>query len=153
MKTLGIPFFCVAYVLSHAAYAAPGDETSDPVLEKCDDLLGRFFEQVGKGESNKALNELLKDSALLRQSEALKTLADKAKDLDKKYGKYRGFDRIDAKRIGKDLILLRYLYKCDEFPVVWSVAVYRDFKRGDVEGNNWIIVSLRFDTDLDLLGL
>jgi len=134
-------------------WAAPGDEAADPAVAKLDDTMGRFFELLGKGDAAKALNDLLKDSGLLRQSDALKGLLEKSKDLDKKYGRYRGFDRIDAKRIGKDLILVRYLYKCEEFPVVWTVAFYRDFKRGDVDANSWGIVSLRFDTDLDLLGL
>ena len=133
-----------------SAQPEPG---ADPVVAKLDESLGRFFEGVAKGDVSKSYAELLKDSQLFRQGDALKALIDKTKELEKKYGKYRGYDRIDAKRIGKDLILVRCLYKCDEFPVVWYFSFYHDFKHSDADNSSWIVVSVRFDTDLELLGM
>ncbi|HZZ73318.1 MAG TPA: hypothetical protein VFE24_13770 [Pirellulales bacterium] len=150
-------FFCwcavwlglAAMVRAQAAEpAAP-----DPVVAKLDESVGRFFEGVAKGDVAKSYADLLKDSQLLRQADAVKSLVDKTKDLEKRFGKYRGYDRVDAKRVGKDLILVRYIYKCDDFPVVWYLSFYRDFKHSDADNSAWIVVSVRFDTDLELLGM
>ena len=142
----------VALNLIGTASAEP-EPSSDPVVAKLNDSIGRFFDGVAKGDVSKSYTELLKDSQLFRQSDALKALIDKTKEIEKKYGKYRGHDRIDAKRIGKDLILVRCLYKCDEFPVVWYFSFYHDFKHSDADNSSWIVVSVRFDTDLELLGM
>ena len=145
-------FLSFALFADRQASAQP-EPASDTIVAKLDDTLSRFFDGVAKGDVSKSYTELLKDGQLLRQADALKALVDKTKEIEKKYGKYRGFDRIDAKRIGKDLILARYLYKCDEMPVVWYISFYRDFKHSDADNGSWIVVSVRFDTDLDLLGM
>jgi transcriptional regulator NrdR family protein len=128
---------------------------SDLVVAQLEERVAQFLEGLSRGKIVESYTELLRDSSLSKpaQAEALKTLIDRTRELERKYGKYRGYDRVDAKRIGKDLVLLRYLYKCDEFPVVWYVTYYRDFKRSDViaDTNAWIVVSVRFDTDLELL--
>jgi hypothetical protein len=142
-----VPSFLMA-----TAVAQP-EPATDPVVAKLDDSIGRFFDGVAKGDVSKSYAELLKDSPLSRQSDAVKGLIDKTKEIEKKYGKYRGYDRLDAKRIGNDLILVRCLYKCDEFPVAWYLSFYRDFKHSDADNSNWIVVSMRFDTDLEALGM
>ena len=57
--------------------------------------------------------------------------------------------------LGKDLVLLRYLYKCDNFPVVWHIAYYRDQREprlGEASnGESSRVISIRFDTDLEAL--
>jgi hypothetical protein len=37
--------------------------------------------------------------------------------------------------------------------VVWYVIYYRDFNRGDPDdADNWRVIAIRFDTDLEVLG-
>ena len=81
----------------------------------------------------------------------MKALVDKTKDLEKNYGKFRNGERIEAKRIGKDLVLLKYLYKCESLPIVWYFSFYRSDATAD--SSNWVLVAVRYDTELELLGL
>lgn len=57
------------------------------------------------------------------------------------------------KSVGKDVVLLKYLYKCEKFPVVWYVAYYRDFTRAvTASDDRWVVISIRFDTQVEALG-
>ena len=55
----------------------------------------------------------------------------------------------------ESLILMKYLYKCEDFPVVFYFTFYRKPERGDLpaEKNDWRVIIVRFDTELELLGL
>ena len=58
--------------------------------------------------------------------------------------------------IGNDLVLMKYLYKCETFPVVWYFTFYRTSPRGERTadtGDSWRVIIVRFDTELELLGL
>lgn len=114
----------------------------------------QFLEDVSLGRPEGAFQTLLTGSPLARQTEAVTKLIDETRDLERKFGKYRAFERISAKRIGNDLVLMKYLYKCDNYPVVWYLTFYRDFKRNDAspESDAWILIGIRFDTELELLG-
>ena len=126
----------------------------DPAIAALHTRTLPFLEGVSQGKTKIALSELLQNSPLEKQTEAVDKLTARTLELDKKYGKYRGFERIVAKRIGKDLVLMKYLYKCEKFPVVWYFTYYRDFGRSDIVAgsNNWVIIAVRFDTELELLG-
>lgn len=71
-----------------------------------------------------------------------------------RYGEYRTFERIATKRVGSDLALLKSLYKCEHFPVVWYFTFYRTPQR--IEGaagsaGAWRVVIVRFDADVERL--
>ena len=77
----------------------------------------------------------------------------KTDQLHELYGPYRGFEAIAARRAGKDLVFLRYLYKCENFPVVFYFTFYRT-PRGEPPtetSNSWRVIIVRFDTELELL--
>jgi len=99
-----------------------------------------------------ALGDLLADGPLA-QSDQRKALVEKVDALDDRFGKFIEAERIAATRVGKDLVVLRYLHKAERFPIVWNVTFYRDFKRPETTDGpgNWIVVALRFDTRLDRL--
>ena len=48
---------------------------------------------------------------------------------------------------------MRYLYKCENFPVVWHFTFYRTPGAGDAraKGAAWRVVAVRFDTELEQL--
>ena len=126
----------------------------DPELTALDTRIKTFLEGVKEGQAQTAYQELLAGSQLLKQKEALGELVAKTQELQAKYGEYRGFEQIAAKKIGSgDLILIRYLYKCRDFPVVWYFTFYRAPGETPPEENNYRVVAVRFDTELDLLGL
>ena len=115
--------------------------------------VSQFLEGVSMGQAQSAYPELLAGSRLLKQADALKDLIEKTNELDEKYGRYRAFEQIAAKRIGGDLVLLKYLYKCEDFPVVWYFTFYRTPSPGETAAENeiWRVITVRFDTELELL--
>ena len=144
-----------AVVLGGAAHGQePEVNLDDARLAKLHERTVQFLEGVSLGRADTALGELLANGPLAKQTDAVKKLVDEIRTLESRYGKYRAFERIDAKRIGQDLVLTRYLYKCENYPVVWYFTYYRDFKRSETvaDSNNWVLIGVRFDTELELLG-
>jgi hypothetical protein len=125
----------------------------DPILSMLDGRVAQFLEGVSLGQSHSAFTDLLAGSQLLKQADALKDLVARTNELETKYGKYRGFEQVSAKRVGSDLVLMRYVYKCENFPVVWHFVFYRTPGAPDTtaKGGAWRLVVVRFDTELELL--
>lgn len=124
----------------------------DTELGKLDARINLFLEGVSGDDVQTAYQELLTGSQLLKQK-ALKNLIDKTTEL-KKYGKCHGFEQIAVKPVGEDLVLLKYLYKCEDFPVVWYFSFYRTPAAAPTlpsEKGPWRVVTVRFDTELELL--
>ena len=138
-------------LMSQAAWAQPSSD--DPLIDSLDFKVTQFFDAVILKEVESGLNDLLAGSQLLKQKEQISTLISKTHDLEKRFGTFKNYERVGARRVGQDLVLLRYLYKCEQFPVVWYVTYYRDFNRGDPDdADNWRVIAIRFDTDLEVLG-
>jgi hypothetical protein len=137
-----------------ATVNASAQETLDPVIETLGAKASQFLDGVGRGSTQTAFRDLLEGSPLARRTEAVTSLVEQASKLKDRFGEYRASERIMAKRIGADVVLMRYLYKCDDFPVVWYFTFYRSPARGETEpGNGWRVITVRFDTELELLGL
>jgi hypothetical protein len=134
------------------ALAADDSDFSNPVVAKLNDKVLRFLQDVSQGKEQEAFDELLAGSQLAEQSMAIKQLVEKAKNIVDRYGTHRENEAISAKRVGKDVVLLKYLFKCEKLPVVWHVAYYRDTVRANNAGeDHWSVVAIRFDTQLDAL--
>jgi len=148
---VGLCLVCLGWVSFVGAQSDRPDVETAALEEK----VARFFEEVSAGTTQNAYQQLLAGSSLLKEKEALKTLAEKTAELKDKYGEYRRPEKIVGKRVGVDVVLLKYLYKCERFPVVWHVTFYRPPPRGadgGVEtGGNWEVIAVRFDTDLESL--
>ena len=146
---LGILFSLPGGPVARGQVLAP---ETDPVLDTLDDEIKSFLEAVSLGQVQSAYDELLLGSHLAKQDKALKKLVEQTQELQSKYGEYRAFEQIAARRIGNDLVLLKYLYKCEHFPVVWYFTFYRTPGETPPENSNWRVVIVRFDTELELLG-
>jgi hypothetical protein len=134
-----------------APKASWAQEPADATVARLHGRASQFLETVADGEPQSALEDLLQGSQLRKQAQGLQDVIQKSKDLESRYGKFKAVERISAKRVGKDLVLLKYLYKCENYPVVWYLTFYRDFSRpatAEVE-ENWILIGLRFDTELE----
>ena len=125
----------------------------DPVLGALDARVAQFLEAVSLGQSQGAFADLLAGTQLLRQADALKDLVVRTNDLEASYGAFRAFEKVSAKRVGNDLVLMRYLYKCENLPVVWHFTFYRTPRSGETRAKTgtWCVVAVRFDTDLEQL--
>jgi hypothetical protein len=148
-------FFLVAtLVTTHRAAAADETVAPGPIVGKLHDKVIRFLDGISNGDEANAFSELLVGSQLLEQDGAVRGLVDKSKDIVKRYGAHRESEQVSAKRIGKDVVLMKYLFKCEKFPVVWYFAYYRDFSRSNATtgDDHWVVISVRFDTQVELLG-
>ena len=125
----------------------------DVEVELLQTRIEKFFENINDEniERERAFNDLLAEGPL-RAREEIKELVGKIDDFEKAYGEYVESEPVFAKQIGKDLVLLRYLYKMQKYPIVWYFTYYRP-PSVTGEENNWVIIAVRFDTRLELLGL
>jgi len=147
----------LAWVLAGAvslagARMASGQETPGPG-DKLAARVSQFLEGVARGETQTAYEELLRGSQLITQTEAVEALVEKTGRISGQYGQYRAFEQVDVKQIGSDLVLMRYLYKCENFPVVWYFTFYRTPAPGELSAENdtWRVITVQFDTRLERL--
>ncbi len=127
-------------------------EATDPVVTKLDQRMTRFLDNIVAGDVSDAFGDLLAGSQLVEQQPAVNALIGKAKEINQRYGQSREHEQLSTKRVGKDLVLVRYLLKCEKFPVIWHVVFYRNFARpaGATE-DTWVVISVRFDTQIEAL--
>jgi len=121
-----------------------------PDVEVLRESIGNFFENLSdpnKG-SAAAVEDFLKNSEM---SEAGKTkLIDDLKKISGSLGSYVAYEPIGVKSIGNDLVVFRYVYKCQEYPIIWYFTYYRPrAKSGDATAN-WNLIGFRYDTNLDV---
>jgi hypothetical protein len=141
-----------AAVLIANVAGASAQETVD-LKDKLAARVSQFLEGVARGETQAAYEELLRGSQLITQTKAVEALVAKTAQIPEQYGKYRAFEPVDSKQIGSDLVLMRYLYKCENFPVVWYFTFYRTPAPVELAAENgtWRVITVRFDTRLDQL--
>ena len=132
---------------------AAAQDALNPAISKLDDEVITFLEAVAGNEPRRAFKQLLSGSQLQTQTEAVEQMVSRAEEIERLYGKFQEAERVSRKQVGKDLVLLRYLYKCKNFPVVWYFTYYREpssrSQMSDV--NPWIVISVKFDTQLEAL--
>ena len=126
----------------------------DPVIKACREHLDVFFENVKSDSITIAYEKLLETTPLGTEEDRAKLVEETAK-IKTTYGAYRGFTPVYTKRVGDDLIFMKYLYKCERFPVLWHITFYRASTNGDLGADSqpWQVISIRFDTNLDILTL
>ena len=143
-------------VMGSLATTAQQTPTSDDsTIVALDGRVGRFLEAVSIGDTERAYADLLVGSRLAQQKDAVLKLVEKTGQLQSQFGKYQSFERIGAERIGQDLVLMTYLYKSADFPVVWHLVFYHGSASAAdslPKADSWRVISVRFDTDLESLG-
>jgi hypothetical protein len=129
--------------------------SNDTVVQTLDAQVDRFFDAISTGEAGPALETLLAGNNALLRSASLAELQTSTAQIPARFGAYRGHEQVSARRIGQDLVLLKYLYKCERFPVVWHFAYYRTSAADEMGTSTlqWTPITVRFDTDLELLAL
>lgn len=134
--------------------AGLAQEPSDPAIELLEGQVVTFFDALGRGEAARAFSELLLNSPLAKQDQAIQSLVNDIGILKDRCGEYRECERLSARLVGTDLAVFRYLYKCENYPVAWYFVFYRPPLRNGVGSDStsrWRVISVRFDTDLESL--
>jgi len=147
---LALPLAAAIFLISDRASSA--QEPTEEV-QKLHGRVSSFLEGVSRGTPQAAYEELLRGSQLITQTEAVEALVQETARIEENYGQYREFEQVDARQIGEDLVLMRYLYKCDNFTVIWYFTFYRTPTRGELADENglWRVIIVRFDTRLESL--
>jgi len=144
---------CVLLMAMAGQPPAAGQEAADPVVDALHTRVGQFLQSIALNTPQAAYQELLAGSVLLKQTEGLNALVEQTGKLKDRCGEYRAYERILAKHVGNDVVILVYLYKGETLPVVWRFVFYRTPPPGEgaAEGNNnpWQVISLRFHTELE----
>lgn len=139
------------------ATAAAAQEADDIEIESLTQRTNLFFESLSSQVDQKAAFDNLIQGGPLSVAERdgdVLELVERHKRLLEKYGARVGEpERISVKRFGQDLVLLKYLYKTENFPIVWYFTYYRPHPEESLPREGWFVVSLRFDTRLELLDL
>src|SRR5688572_31771237 len=116
-RTIGC---CLALLMVIAASdAAAQNETSDAELAVLEEHVDTFLQKVAAADVQRGLAELLRGSPLLKQTEAVANLEKKTRDIPSLYGEVRDSEWISTRRIGKSVVLVRYLANCENYPLVW----------------------------------
>ncbi|MEQ8788661.1 MAG: hypothetical protein RIC55_20290 [Pirellulaceae bacterium] len=156
---------CLGFVLMAFAVALPGapvvaqeaEEIEIESLTVRTDIFFNALTSMTKQDDQKSVfDNLLKTGPLSlpsRDGEVME-LVDRYNKIVEKHGGYAGaVERISVKRFGGDLVLLKYLYKAENFPIIWYITYYRSHRLEGQPMEGWAVVSLRFDTRLELLDL
>ncbi len=153
-----VALFALAALSPRASHAQNATQSDDPVVTALSSRMADFFEGVSALKAKDAFAKLLEGSQLARRDrqEQLAGLIKKTGELETNYGPYHSYERITARRIGADLVVLKYLYKCENFPVVWHVIFYRDQRESRTAESSaafekWLVISIRSDTELEAL--
>ena len=132
---------------------ASAQDALNPAISKLDDEVSSFLESVARDDPRRAFKQLLAGSQLISQKEAVEQMVSRAEEIKRLYGPFQEAERVSRKQIGKDVVLLKYLYKCKYRPVVWYVTYYREpssrTQMSDI--NPWVVLSLKFDTEVEAL--
>ncbi len=132
---------------------ADASSAQDPNVVEVQNKVESFFDELNETRTPDQAFEALLAGGPLAKHEDFKPLIEKYDRIKGSEGnKFLEVERVAAKKIGSDLLLLRYLYKMEQFPVAWYFTYYRARKpNGDV--GDWFVIAVRFDTRLELLGL
>ncbi len=145
----------IAVFLAQPATEVFGQQP-DPIIDQLDKRMDLFFDQVrSKSRTPMAYDELLSAGPLSKREDR-KELEGQTEQIETLYGPYRSHESVYTKRVGSDLVFLKYLYKCERFPVLWHVTFYRTgvgTESSTDSSRAWQVVSIRFDTDMELLTL
>jgi hypothetical protein len=163
---IGVVSVCFA-LLCLAFWFPPADAQLQPTTETSRDIaeptarIQAFFEALVQANNpsatTSALSTLLRSSPLLGRADSAQKLDDLQKEVDNlktEYGTLLRAEKIEAKRIGEDIVVFRYILKHEVHPVIWTVTFYRKPTTSTSSISNpnpWVPVGLRYSNDLNQL--
>ncbi|MGL6194409.1 MAG: hypothetical protein ACRC2T_06255 [Thermoguttaceae bacterium] len=147
---------------SGAETTAPDATTEQLMLER---RIETFFTNLTSSSGNTtrtAFDDLFRDvlSSRSTTNEVIEQLVSKYTELKNSgIGFPRGCERLETKCVGKDLIIMKYLFKYDNYPVVWYFTFYKSVRTVSTVSpttissgtQNWFLIGVRFDTNLEPL--
>lgn len=133
--------------------AQESPQKAGPVPEAVSARVDQFFSSIGRGQAKAAFDTLLEGSVLAQQTESVAGLVTQTTELESRYGRFISAELVQARTIGRDLVVFRYLYKCEQFPVAWTLVFYNPRTATDTTSldTGWRVIAVRFDTEVESL--
>jgi hypothetical protein len=111
---------------------------------KYEKAIEQFLDDIVKGEVEKAYNELLSQTLLAQRVDAIEQQKQQTSQFFDTYGKLLGSELVIKQELGKSVVRLVYILKCEKMPVVWEFYYYKADK-------DWLLISLKSRDSLDFL--
>jgi len=152
---IGFMLFLATFRVVQVDAQSPGSATdTSRETTLIDTRIVSFFDTLKRGNSSSAFEEILYQSPL-GSSSAGSQISELQKQVDesrKDFGDILNWEKYDTKRMGEDVVVVQYILKHDQFPVIWSFAFYRKPASASsmtmTNPNPWVLVELRFDTNI-----
>jgi hypothetical protein len=145
-KRLMLPILLAVGITCWWAITSRGQEPSTDEaaqLQRLDAQLKDFFNELSQSQVDEAYRRLLNGTRIAQQQQAVAQLQEKTRRLPELYGPMQSVEQFDTTRLGRSVVMLKYLYNCERYPVVWYFTYYRS------SGSSpWKLIAVRFDTDL-----
>lgn len=163
MKRLLPSMFFIALITAFAVFAsfdrdrgrvveAQQPTTGDPSIDALRESIGNFFETLSDNSKGprKAVDDFVQNSPMKDNEKTKNKIIDGLSSIKANFGGYVAYEPVGTKMVGTDLIVFRYLYKCEDYPVVCYFTYYRPrSKTSDAPSNAWNLIGFRYDTNLD----
>ena len=111
-----------------------------------------FFTALSRGNSASAFEELLRQSPLNSPNAGMELtkVRNKVEECKNQFGEIVRWEKYDCKQIGEDIIVIRYILKYDQYPVIWTFAFYRKPSSTSSLSSSsiWTLVEVDFGTNL-----
>ena len=154
--SIGTVLLCFLLLLPALRFLPAGAQSqpaTDVGRDEFDARIQFFFETLRRVGSVPAFDELLRGSPL-GTSDAnapLTNLRNRVDGLQADFGDILNWEKLETKRVGTSIVLVRYVLMYDRYPVVWTFTFYRKPPTTPsvtaLNQNLWLLVELHFDTD------
>lgn len=162
LLSVGAVMVCFLLLLPLFRILPVGAQTqpvTDTNRDEFDDRITAFFDalRTSRVNSASALNELLRGSPLgaPEADGAVDALRSRVDELREQFGTIHTYERLDARRIGTSITIVRFVLMYERYPVVWTFTFYRKpSTTPSVTGslpNPAVLIQLHFDTDIKSL--
>jgi hypothetical protein len=119
--------------------------------QELDTRITAFFTTLASGNSSAACEEFLRSSPLGAATSEVTELRNKTEEARTQFGLILDWEKYKTtERVGEDIVVIRYILKYDQYPVIWTFIYYRK-PTGALSmptSNPWVLIDLRFDTNI-----
>ena len=147
---MGAALVCFLLLLPTLQLITGNAQTDINSERTLDAKIQTFFGSLMGGNSSEAFGELLRSSPL-GSADARPQLTELQKKVEeaKQFGEIINWEEYESKRIGKDIMSLRYILKYEQYPIIWTFTFYRkpSGPSSMTTSNPWVLIDLRLETD------
>ncbi len=138
---------CTLLVLTWQLLPVEAQPTEDTTaVSELELRMREFFQRLTEQRNTEAFQQLLRDNPELQKR--AQTMIQRTAELQRQQGRLLNSRRLAARSLGPNVVVLQYLAEYERLPVVWYVTFYRRPRNGAGEEEQWGVVQLRLETDL-----